>query len=52
MKKIIAILLLAACAACVPPQGTPGYSLAGPSGNATAAQRTIPPAESGSGTNE
>lgn len=52
MKKLLVILALLCLSACVPPQGTPGYSLAGPSGNAAPAQRTIPPVESGSGTSE
>ncbi len=52
MKKIIAIIVLALCAACVPPQGTPGYSLAGPSGNSTGYNRPAQPIEAPSGTNE
>lgn len=52
VKAIVILIVCAAIAACVPPQGTPGYSLAGPSGNATAAQRTAPPVEGSGGTQE
>jgi hypothetical protein len=51
MKKIIVIALLICAAGCVPQPGTPGYSLAGPSGNATSYNRPAQQTEGG-GSNE
>jgi uncharacterized lipoprotein YajG len=51
MKKLLVILALLCVAACVPQQGTPGYSLAGPSGNSTGYSRPVQQTEGG-GTNE
>lgn len=54
LRKMAVFLVLVALlflSACVPP-ASPGYSLAGPSGNATSATRTIPPVEGSGGTNE
>lgn len=51
MKKLLVILALLCLSACVPPQGTPGYSLAGPSGNSTSYNRPAQQTEGG-GSNE
>lgn len=51
MKKLLVILALLCLSACVPPQGTPGYSLAGPSGKSTGYSRPVQQTEGG-GANE
>lgn len=55
MKKLLCLALILAAvivAGCNPQPGTPGYSLAGPSGNSTGYARPVQQTEGGSATTE